>query len=349
MEGTEKTRYFLGANTASGFYSLYDEMEKAADFVWYIKGGPGNGKSTFMKAVAAAAEKAGHSVELVLCSGDPDSLDGVVIPELRTAYVDATSPHVREPVLPGAGGRYIDMTAFYRDDTVFDADGIADCFTRYRAQYARAYELLRSAALVSARGFPGVVSDAERTAAFSRGKAYAEERLCAGNGWRTTRRFASAYTCKGYFTCIQPGKEANVVDDTLGLADAWLRGAAEAAREMEQPTVLYPDPLTPEKLEGVMLPAAGLSFFKTAAGWERDIPTANRICPHDQICLRRLRVNYSDCKNAASLYRQLLALGMDSLKRAKEIHDELEEIYRDTVDFRALNAFTEKHIRKFFP
>ena len=56
MEDTVHLSWFLAANTANGFYSLYDELEQpgAASKIWYIKGGPGNGKSTFMRRVAGA-------------------------------------------------------------------------------------------------------------------------------------------------------------------------------------------------------------------------------------------------------------------------------------------------------
>ena len=41
-----------------------------------------------------AAEKKGLEVEYILCSGDPDSLDGVYIPALRLGYADGTAPHL---------------------------------------------------------------------------------------------------------------------------------------------------------------------------------------------------------------------------------------------------------------
>ena len=67
------TEYFLGGNTAQGFYSLYDSFcpPRGGMFLWVIKGGPGCGKSTFMKTIAAAAEEAGLVAERVRCSGDP--------------------------------------------------------------------------------------------------------------------------------------------------------------------------------------------------------------------------------------------------------------------------------------
>ena len=107
-------QYFLGANSPQGFYSLYDQLISLehANTVYILKGGAGCGKSTLMKQVAQAAENAAIPVEYILCSGDPDSLDAVVLPTLKTALVDGTAPHaaaplghlVAEPAALGFGG-----------------------------------------------------------------------------------------------------------------------------------------------------------------------------------------------------------------------------------------------------
>ncbi len=90
------TQYFLGANTPSGFYSLYHELSDPDKFrqVYVIKSGPGSGKSTLMRRVGRHARAAGYDVEEILCSGDPGSLDAVIVPALGAAVVDGTSPHV---------------------------------------------------------------------------------------------------------------------------------------------------------------------------------------------------------------------------------------------------------------
>lgn len=88
-----KTEFFLGANSGAGFYSLYDGFCAGnGDFLHVIKGGPGTGKSGFMRRMGAAAEKAGLNVEYIVCSGDPGSLDGVYFPALHTGWVDGTAP-----------------------------------------------------------------------------------------------------------------------------------------------------------------------------------------------------------------------------------------------------------------
>lgn len=91
------TNFFVGANSGEGFRNLFSEMvdiEDTYDFM-VLKGGPGVGKNTFMREIGRTMEEAGTAVEYLWCSGDPDSLDGVVLPELRCAVADGTSPHGR--------------------------------------------------------------------------------------------------------------------------------------------------------------------------------------------------------------------------------------------------------------
>ena len=63
-----------------------------------LKGGPGCGKSTFMRRVGAAMERAGERVVYINCSGDPDSLDGAIFLDRNAAIVDGTSPHGTAPL-----------------------------------------------------------------------------------------------------------------------------------------------------------------------------------------------------------------------------------------------------------
>ena len=94
------THFFAGANSGDGFQNLFSEIVDLEDTydLMVLKGGPGVGKATFMREVGRSMEEAGTPVEYLWCSGDPDSLDGVVLPELRCAVVDGTSPHGMAPL-----------------------------------------------------------------------------------------------------------------------------------------------------------------------------------------------------------------------------------------------------------
>lgn len=94
------TNFFVGANSGDGFQNLFPEIVDIEDTydLMVLKGGPGVGKNTFMRALGQAMEAAGTAVEYLWCSGDPDSLDGVVLPELKCAVADGTSPHGMAPL-----------------------------------------------------------------------------------------------------------------------------------------------------------------------------------------------------------------------------------------------------------
>ena len=145
------TNFFVGANSGAGFQNLFSQVtdETAAYDVMVLKGGPGVGKNTFMREIGRTMERAGTPVEYLWCSGDPDSLDGVVLPALRCAVVDGTSPHVVEPRFPAAVGRYVDLGRFY-DLTAakLSATEVKAHTYAYKRAYERAYRYLKAARLV---------------------------------------------------------------------------------------------------------------------------------------------------------------------------------------------------------
>ncbi len=89
-------RFFPGGNTSVGFYSYYDSIlgQKEANRIIILKGGPGVGKSSFMKKLGRSMEERGFDVEYHHCSSDNNSIDGVVFPKVGVALVDGTAPHV---------------------------------------------------------------------------------------------------------------------------------------------------------------------------------------------------------------------------------------------------------------
>ena len=85
-------------------------------------------------------------VHYVLCSGDPDSLDGVYIPALHQAWVDGTAPHVVEPRHFGADSDYVNLGRFVRLPMAEkDREEVLRLTAEYRSLYAEACEKLRQA------------------------------------------------------------------------------------------------------------------------------------------------------------------------------------------------------------
>lgn len=95
-------RFFFGGNTVRGFVPHHHHLvgpHAARTFI--LKGGPGVGKSMFIKAVASELVERGEDVELYHCSSDPASLDGAWFPGSKIAILDGTPPHSIDPRFPG--------------------------------------------------------------------------------------------------------------------------------------------------------------------------------------------------------------------------------------------------------
>ena len=115
----QERQYFAAANTSKGFISYFPQIFGGDDRLYILKGGPGTGKSYFLKTIAAHAERQGLTVERYLCSSDPDSLDGVRILEKGIAVLDGTAPHVWEPELPGAREEILNLGQFWQQDRLY--------------------------------------------------------------------------------------------------------------------------------------------------------------------------------------------------------------------------------------
>ena len=340
-------RYFLGANTSRGFYSLYDQQE-SEDTVWYIKGGPGNGKSTFMKTVAAAAKKAGRTVELVFCSGDPSSLDAIRIPEDRMIYVDATSPHIQEPSLPGVRGRYLDLSQYYRPGVRREEDAIREQFQLYRSHYRRSYELLRAAELASPERIPGLMDDLSTKNLDSMAEELAEELAISDIGGRERRIFISALTCEGpvlYTDTLAETGGLFVLESAVGLGPALLSALAEKCRRKGARMVLCPDPLEPERPEALLLPENGAAFLCRRKKGSLGIPVQRRIELDTADIKERILSCRESFRACEKLRSSLLEQATAELKNARICHDRLEEIYHPYVDFRGVTACCHRHIK----
>ena len=352
MERSIAPRFCLGANSKAGFCSLYDGFTDpaAGDFLWAIKGCPGCGKSSFMRRIGAAAEQAGLRAEYILCSGDPDSLDGVYFPDRRVAYVDGTAPHVIEPPFPGAAGLYLDLGA-YLDAGALQAHlpEIAALNRRYRAQYAAAYAMLSGAAALLPKNQPGLAEAAEEKLARRIDSLAAKTLRPLKRQGSTAHRFLSAHTCHGHLrlddTLQALCDRLVVLDNALGLGHAALSRLAALAEARGYDAILCHDPLEPEKPEALLLPELSLAFLAAEDGADGlpaperrlrlDTLAARALSPEDRALLRVRRRES----------RALLRAAEETLARAKALHDLLEAVYHPHVDFDGVAALAEDHIR----
>ena len=65
MSPVNSIQYFLGANSPTGFYSLYDQLlpPEQASAIYILKGGPGTGKPPVIRRVTHLAQESGERDE----------------------------------------------------------------------------------------------------------------------------------------------------------------------------------------------------------------------------------------------------------------------------------------------
>lgn len=345
--------YYLGANSKNGFYSLYDHFVncETGDFLWAIKGGPGCGKSSFMKKIAAAALESGLDVERIRCSGDPESLDGVYIPQKKLAFVDGTAPHVMEVKYPAAGGAYLDLGQFYdRAALKPHLEELVTLNRRYKGLYERAYDCIAAANAVGGKNDPALVGRREVLSAQRRAERMAHRefgKALEGPG-KEKLRFLSAFSYEGFVrntnTVSLLCPRVCSVDDGFGLASVYLSVLRQEAAARELDRIICPHPIDPERLEALLLPQLGLAFI---AG-EFDGELYRHIRLDALVDREKLRSRRSRLRRAGKLKNGLLLEAQSLLLEAKQLHDELEAIYNPHVDFDGVYALVEKFKQDIF-
>lgn len=342
--------YFLGANSKDGFRSLYGGFCAASgDFMSVIKGGPGTGKSGFMRRLGAAAERRGLDAEYVLCSGDPDSLDGVYIPALRRGWVDGTAPHSADPAHFGIDGDYVNLGMFCAPLGGGAAAEASHLYGEYRAEYDAAYGYLAAAAAVRGAYLPPLWGEEQRSALRRRLRNILRRcRERDGVHVRVGERYLHALSCKGeLWLSGEVSKLCKLIyqlDDGYGGADAALKIAAEEAEALGAECIACRSPLDGGRLDALLVPELDVGFV--SAGYA--VPDARHIRLDAAVDAALVQGRRAEIREGRQLEERLTALALERLARAKALHDALEEHCKAAMDFPALTEFTERYVEDVF-
>lgn len=356
-------KLFPGGNTPEGFYSYYHYIldQKEATAIICLKGGPGTGKSSFMKGIAEYFTGKGENIDYFYCSSDPGSLDGILLKEKKVAVLDGTSPHIVDPKTPGAVDMIVNLGECWDGGVIRQyKDHIMQSSSMIRNWFEYGYNSLNAAARLrkSVRDtytqmmIPGELYK-EAAGIVNRELSKYPVTLSAG---KVRRLFASAIT---------PDGTVNHLDSlTEGYGHIYCLMAPQALdtapvlRIISDQTVHrgfaveeFYCPMRPEEgLEHLLIPELDLAFI-----------TLNKY--HDmEMCGSSAEVTMLEMRdyidwNGVERYKdvtdfcceqsdRLIAEAIGNFKRAKAEHDILESYYIPNMNFQKIDRLRTEIIGK---
>lgn len=348
---------FTAANTAKGFFSYFDDFinDRNNKRVYLIKGGPGSGKSTFMKKCALAAHRKGFTVERIYCSSDTYSLDGVRIIEAGIVIIDATSPHAFDMKYPGARDSLIDLSRFW-DESKLSLKRIEieklfnDISKGYRALYsllkvignAQIYSFSLIEKYIDSEKINNDVKRLIRQNAIMPTNCHAvnTDRFFAALGKDGIVSFNNSYDilCDEYV----------VFDDKLGIAHIPLTKLQAYFLKNGYDTISIHSPLMPDRLEGIIVKPLRLGFIAMQHAYSPVLDESKII---KRINTKKYTTkDIGNHKNKLNFVRKLCSdffiSASEQLEENKSTHDLLEKYYIDAMDFETLDEYTSQFIKK---
>lgn len=140
-----KIHRLLGTLTPNGASDTVQSITQNLERRLFIKGYPGTGKSSMMKKLADEAVSRGYDAQLIWCGLDANSIDMVILPELKFCIFDSTEPHIYYP--ERKGDEIFDMAKHCRPTEV-ELTNIERIVAKYRATMADAAAYAKSYAEV---------------------------------------------------------------------------------------------------------------------------------------------------------------------------------------------------------
>ncbi len=348
------TKYFLAANSCEGFinhfadcYNPYDNWK-----AYIIKGGPGTGKSSFMRKIADKAEKSNVEYILCPCSSDPHSLDAVILPRKKTVILDGTAPHTIDPKYPAVCEQILNFGQFWNSEKIKLNKEIIEITDLNKALHKTASRYLASAGQIMLDSYKTALACTKKVEVKTFADKLCKRYIPKKNGipyeWV---RFIGGITPDGVIAYPQSIK--NCCQKLIIISDKHRACSNIIINEVRNyclingyEIITLKNPFLPTVItDHIIIPELNLAFVTedNRLVFDSDVRrihsrrfTSNKLL-HNSVSRLKLNRKVSD---------SLLLAATDTLKQAKTVHDRLESHYIAAMDFESLNNFSENFCRE---
>lgn len=340
--------FFLGSNTENGFYSHFPQLQDINYGIRPIilKGGPGTGKSSIMKKISKNFSKDESIIENIHCSSDPNSLDGVILHNHNRAVIDGTKPHAMEPKYPLALENIVNLLDCADENKVKSnlkdisilSDNISVCHKNFCNILKFANSMLNSNKIIINKYVN--YDKLERNAL----RISQKELKKTSNNPKEHIRMISAFTPDGLITYKDTVKKLcnNIwlINDEYRVCSPILLEILreEALKKGYEIYTCYSAFNASTEIDALLIPQISLAFvcsnkyldFSDINPYK--VMNTTRFIDKSVFKIYKQRLNFY--KKTA---KQLLDEGILNLKKAKSLHDDLEQYYINNMDFSKLD------------
>lgn len=348
---------FPGANTSMGFYSFFRYIlpQDEARRIVCLKGGPGTGKSSIMKKLSAYFYSNGYNIEHHHCSSDSESLDAILIKELKIAVLDGTSPHMVDPITPGAVDEILNLGQCWNEDGIKNHKvEIMDIAKTLSENYKRIYRYLRSAKEIHEdwSSFNLQSMDSNKLLTFKEDlKSKVLKGTDIGVLGKDRHLFATGITPQGIVTYIESltnGYEnVYVINGGPGFGKSeTLKYILEESLKRGLYVEVFHDPFISERIEHLFIPELSTAIVTSNEINKKQIK-GNEIYMEELCNTKYLNSVSNEIEYNKTLFYSMVEKALSILKNNKALHDDLEKFYIQNMYFNKLDSLGNELVDKF--
>ena len=329
---------FAGVLHYRGFVDYFDNIMpiNIAKYRYFLKGSSGSGKGTLMKKIANELKK-DYEIEYFNCANDVDSLDAIAIQNKGFCILDATNPHSRDPKIPIAIDKIIDLAIFLKKDKLIPhIDKIKVLEEQKSKQYKNIALNLRDLEKLYKNEILSLDSIAlDKKELYDLSKKYLDykkiDKIAIHREF-----FLDVITENGHISLAENFFKDSLIyslDFNYNSID-FLYFLYNRAKKLNISSIRFYNPISPKYIKHLYFPNLKIAFIIN----DEILKYKGKIDKEIYIFKNKFNKGFDD----DSVYNNLKL----SIKNAKKIHYMLEEIYSNSIDYYNLDNFTNSLIKE---